>query len=245
MVFWTLGAILLMLNLPVTAVAGQRVTTTPDSLTQVDSLHNIEAGFSGNSSSDIDYEALVRELYGNPDSSLQTARTTPAEIPKSKAKIIRGPAPGLLNKGILHGSHLAINAASPFAVATPLKTWYSFIDASLTMKLPIELDVETIPLFLLFEISSFNFENSLPEGGSFSGLAYIMQTSAIGDHAGATLGFGFWDASLGSMLELNYRLRPTTNTFFRLGTRGVLVTNIAPLGPTWWLELRLSLGLEL
>jgi hypothetical protein len=59
------------------------------------------------------------------------------------------------------------------------------------------------------------------------------------------LGFGFWDSEIGSMLELGYRFRPTKNTFLRVGTRGVLITDIELIGSAWWAELRLSMGFEL
>jgi hypothetical protein len=47
------------------------------------------------------------------------------------------------------------------------------------------------------------------------------------------------------MLELGYRFRPTKNTFLRVGTRGVLITDIEFIGSAWWAELRLSMGFEL
>ena len=150
-----------------------------------------------------------------------------------------------MKNSYFNGTHIAINGSSPFSVSGPLESWYSYIDAGVTLKLPYELYVENIPLFTLFEISTFSFENSYPEGGAFSGLSYILQVASIGDRAGAVLGFGFWDTEMGSMMEVNYRFRPTKNTFLRLGTRGVLITNIDPLGAVWWIELRLSMGLEL
>jgi len=105
--------------------------------------------------------------------------------------------------------------------------------------------VESIPLYFLFEVSTFSFENTYPQGGDFAGLAYILQASAIGDQSSAALGFGFWDSEMGSMLELGYRFRPTKNTFLRVGTRGVLITDIEFIGSAWWAELRLSVGFEL
>jgi len=210
-----------------------------------DSLETIKEGFSGATNSDIDYDALVKELYGKEEQKLKTKVEAAPKEEQQVGRRVMGPAPGLLKNSFMHGGHIAINAASPFAVAEQLYSWYSFIDASLTFKLPFELYVESIPLYLLFEISSFKFENNYPEGGSFSGVSYIGQASAIGDHSGAAIGFGFWDRSMGGMLEANYRFRPTTNTFLRFGTRGVLITDIEPMGAAWWLELRVSTGLEL
>ncbi|MEA3288011.1 MAG: hypothetical protein U9Q77_11650 [Candidatus Marinimicrobia bacterium] len=212
---------------------------------QVDSLDTIEEGFSGSTNSDIDYEALVKELYGEDPKQATAPEPEVVTEPIRSRKKDMGPAPGLLKNSFLHGAHLAVNAASPFAVSDPLFSWYSFIDGSVTFKLPYEVYVESIPLYILFEVSSFSFTNSYPEGGTFEGISYILQGSTIGDHAGAVVGFGLWSRSMGSMLELNYRFRPTKNTFFRLGTRGVLISDIDPVGNAWWLELRLSTGLEL
>ncbi len=208
-----------------------------------DTSLTVEEGFSGSTSSDIDYEALVKELYGQEE-QVKTPEKVSAPQEKETRDVVVGPAPGMFKNSFLNGSHLAFNASSPFAVSEQLSSWYSYIDASVTIKLPFEVDVESIPLYILLEVSSFSFENTHPAGGDFTGIAYIMQASTIGDHSGATVGFGFWDKTLGSMLEMNYRFRPTKNTFFRLGTRGVLITNIEPMGNAWWLELRLSTGFE-
>lgn len=232
----------LLASLMLTSSLAQEVsntTQTGDSLTVSEQTSN--------TGSDVDYDALVKELYGDPQVQAQKstgATREPVETTQGKAQI-SGPAPGMFPNRIISGMHLSVNGASPFAVATPLSSWYSYIDPGLSIKLAYEIIVENIPLYPLFEISTFNFENSFPEGGSFSGLAYIAQISAIGDNSAAVLGFGSWNGNLGSMMELNYRIRPTLNTFFRLGTRGVLLTNIDPLGEVWWLELRLSMGLEL
>ncbi len=213
-----------------------------------DSVTTVEEGFSGDGNSDIDYEALVKELYGEEEKKPQKTESSQAEkSANEKVKTRRevGPAPGLFKNSRLNGSHLAFNASSPFVVASQMQSWYSYIDMGMIYKFPYEIYVESLPLFILLEISTFSFENSYPEGGVFSGISYIMQASIIGENSGAAIGFGSWDGVMGSMLELNYRLRPTTNSFFRVGTRGVLITDVELLGATWWAELRLSMGLEL
>lgn len=211
-----------------------------------DSLETLKEGFSGATNSEIDYDALVKELYGKSEKSPEANIEEPTKLeePRVVSRVL-GPAPGLLKNSVFHGAHVALNGASPFAVADQLFSWYSFIDAGITFKFPYELYVESIPLYLLFEISSFSFENTYPEGGTFAGISYIGQASAIGDRSAAVIGFGYWDRSMGGMLELNYRFRPTTNTFLRFGTRGVLITDINEMGAGWWLELRMSTGLEL
>jgi hypothetical protein len=199
-----------------------------------------------NGSSDADYEALVKELYGSEADKTAMKVEKPVESKKNEKRVsTKGPAPGMFKNGRLNGSYISFNAASPFAVSGPLESWYSYIDAGMAVKLPYEVYVESIPLYFLFEVSTFSFENTFPQGGTFAGLAYIVQAAAIGDQASASLGFGIWDADMGSMLELGYRFRPTTNTFIRVGTRGVLITNIELIGSAWWAELRLSMGFEL
>jgi len=210
-----------------------------------DSTVNIDEEFTDSRDSDIDYDALARELYGTENGKEPDQISREIAPATEKPARANGKAPGLFFNSGLNGSHLSLNISSPFAVSAQLSSWHSYVDAGITFMLPYEVYVESIPLYILIEISNFSFENSYPEGGDFSGLSYVAQASSIGENAGATLGFGFWNKSLGSMVELNYRLRPTRNTFFRLGTRGVLITNVEPLGNTWWLELRVSMGLEL
>lgn len=211
-----------------------------------DSLLIFGDGQNGSANTDYDYEALVKELYGSEAKPDTVTKTTPAPTKKRRAQgPVKGPAPGIFKNSRLNGSYLSLNMASAFAVSGPLESWYSYIDAGAAIKFPYEVYVESIPLFFLFEISSFSFENTFPQGGSFAGIAYIIQASAIGDQASAAVGFGSWDSNMGSMLELGYRFRPTQNTFFRIGTRGVLITDIDLIGSAWWAELRLSMGFEL
>ncbi|NQV42769.1 MAG: hypothetical protein HQ506_10475 [Candidatus Marinimicrobia bacterium] len=199
-----------------------------------------------NGSSDADYDALIKELYGSEEDRDTTAVAEIADTKKEKKRaIVNGPAPGIFKNSRLNGSYLSFNMSSPYTTSSQLESWYSYIDAGMAVKLPYEVYVESIPLYFLFEISTFSFENTYPQGGSFAGLSYILQASAIGDQSSAALGFGFWDSEIGSMLELGYRFRPTKNTFLRVGTRGVLITDIEFIGSAWWAELRLSMGFEL
>jgi hypothetical protein len=221
------------------------ITYAQESQSDTDSS-TVETGFVGNGSEDLDYEALIKELYGSEEKKTDTVKTTvAAPVEQKRGPKQLGPPPGMFKNSRINGSHLAFNVSSPYAVADPLASWYSYLDFGVIYKFPYEIYVETLPLYLLLEVSTFSFENSYPEGGSFQGISYVMQASTIGENSGAAIGFGFWEGTLGSMLELNYRLRPTANSFFRLGTRGILLSDLDPLGPVWWLELRVSTGFEL
>lgn len=205
-------------------------------------------GQDGSGNTDYDYDALVKELYGSEEDV--QAEPEPAEVVAEKKKAtkrteVQGPAVGMFKNSRLNGSYLSFNMASPFAVAGALESWYSYIDGGMAIKLPYVVYVESIPLYFLFEASTFSFENTFPEGGSFSGISYTIQASAIGDQSSAAFGFGFWESNMGSLVELGYRFRPTRNSFLRVGTRGVLITDLDTLGPVWWAEMRLSIGLEL
>ena len=203
-------------------------------------------GQNGSSNADCDYEALVKELYGSEEEEVEKPSKETSETKKGGRRTNeKGPAPGMFKNSRLNGAYLSFNASSPYAVSGQLESWYSYIDAGVAVKLPYEIYVESIPLFFLFEVSTFNFENTYPQGGHFAGMSYIMQAAAIGDQSSAAVGFGFWDSEMGSMLELGYRFRPTRNTFLRVGTRGVLITDIESIGSAWWAELRLSMGFEL
>ncbi|MCF7825842.1 MAG: hypothetical protein K9N29_04265 [Candidatus Marinimicrobia bacterium] len=211
-----------------------------------DSLMIFGDGQNGSALTDYDYEALIKELYGSdakPDTATKEA-SAPTKKQSSRGPV-KGPAPGLFKNSRLNGSYFSLNMSSPFAVSGPLESWFSYIDAGAAIKFPYEIYVESIPLFFLLEVSSFSFENTFPQGGTFAGIAYIIQASAIGDQSSAAVGFGVWDSNMGSMLELGYRFRPTQNTFIRVGTRGVLITDIDLIGSAWWAELRLSMGFEL
>lgn len=241
--YYLLGFVLIMM---ISSVMGQDQGSVGNGSAAPDSAIGQRSDQS-QSNSDIDYQALYKELYGEAKKDTNVvAKAQPEEEQKKRKRGEKmGPAPGLFRNSYINGTHIAVNAASPYLVAGPLNSWYSYIDYGMTIKLPTELDVEDFPLAMLFEVSTFSFENSYPEGGAFEGLAYIFQVSAISDRAGATMGMGFWDTELGGMMELNYRFRPTKNTFLRFGTRGVLLNNVDPLGAVWWLESRISMGLEL
>ena len=195
---------------------------------------------------DLDYDALMKELYGSEEEKPPEDKVDVDEDDnKRKPPKERGPAPGMFKNSRLNGSYISFNGSSPYTVSGELESWYSYIDAGVAVKLPYEIWVESIPLYFIFEVSTFSFENTYPQGGTFAGLAYVFQASAIGDQSSAAVGFGVWDSEVGSMLELGYRFRPTKNTFIRVGTRGVLITDIDLIGPAWWAELRLSMGFEL
>jgi len=236
----------LIISLMLVAPASSQESSDQNAQEATDSLNVFGDGQNGSGNTDYDYEALVKELYGSadPDTTVQTKVVPEGQASKNRQQV-KGPATGMFKNSRLNGSYLSFNAASAYAVSGQLESWYSYIDAGVAVKLPYEVYVESIPLYFLFEVSTFSFENTYPQGGTFGGLAYIMQTSAIGDQASAAIGFGFWDSEMGSMLELGYRFRPTKNTFLRVGTRGVLITDIDLIGPAWWAELRLSMGFEL
>lgn len=240
-----LGSLLLIFALTPQYICAQEQDES-NSATESDTMMVFGDGQSGSNTSDYDYEDLVKELYGTDEIDEDSLETQAASAVKSRERNRhRGPAPGIFKNSGFNGSYLSFNAASPYAVSGQLESWYSYIDAGVTIKLPYQIYVESIPLYFLFEVATFSFENTYPQGGSFEGISYIMQASAIGEQSSAAIGFGYWDSEVGSMLELGYRFRPTTNSFVRVGTRGVLITDIDTIGPAWWAELRLSIGIEL
>ena len=227
---------------PITAQDG----TGQNEDTDTDTLTVFGDGLNGSSDADYDYDALVKELYGSEEKVAVVPEVDVEEAGKAKKRAqVKGPAQGMFKNSRLNGSYLSLNMASPYSVSGQLESWYSYIDAGVAVKLPYEIYVESIPLYFLFEVSTFSFENTYPQGGTFAGMSYILQASAIGDQSNVALGFGFWDSEIGSMLELGYRFRPTKNTFLRVGTRGVLITDIELIGSAWCAELRLSMGFEL
>lgn len=215
-----------------------------------DSLETVGEGFVGGNSDQIDYDNLIKELYGNDKAeaavdSAALEALAQETVKKQRERRVFGPAPGMMPNSTFNGAYFEMTGASPFLVSDQLYSWYSFIDASVSVKLPYAVYVESLPLYLVVEVSTFSFVNTYPAGGEFKGMSYVGQASVIGNNSAAALGFGFWDGNLGSLLELNYRFRPTINSYLKFATRGVMITNVEPIGATWWVELRISTGLEL
>jgi len=195
---------------------------------------------------DPEYQRLLEELYGEEETAtVEASSVTEKEEQIRKRRSRSRTERGLLQEGYLHGMNFVITGASPYAVASNMHSWYSYIDMGFTLRLPYRTEVEAIPLYFDAEIATFSFENTFPEGGLYEGMAYLMRASAEWTHWGTSAGLGFWEGALGGLLEANYTFWPTNVLFARLGTRGVLVTDVEPLGTAWWLDLRFSVGFEL
>lgn len=210
--------------------------------------------FSGSAADpDIDYDALVRELYGSSEEEVaeDTTATVLEEVkqPRKRKQRAKTSHNLLSSSSLFHGANLALNVASPYATTKTMQSWYSYIDYGVTLRLPYEAIVENFPLYFDVEVSTFSFENTFPEGGSFEGLSYSIRANAQFTRSGLHFGLGFWESALGGLLQYEYIFWPGNSLFLKLGSRAVLLTDVEPpdadpLGAVWWLDLRLSTGFQ-
>ena len=195
---------------------------------------------------DLDYDALVKELYGESSAKDTTAVVENLESVNTRRRARRTDLQrGMAPNSMLHGANLVVITSSPYAVAPSLKSWYSYVDMGVTVRLPYRTQVESIPLYFDLAVNTFSFENQFPEGGLFEGLAYSAQMKAEWTRLGILVGLGFWDGALGGKLGADYTFWPFNALFLRVGSQGVLITEVEQLGAIWWLDLGLSIGLEL
>ncbi len=212
----------------------------------------VEPFSGGAADSNIDYDALVKELYGSEEEPEATTPTTDVveEKRRKKHKDRQEAERGMASAdGLLHGANLALNVVSPFATSGNLKSWYSEVDYGINLRLPYEVIVESMPLYFDIEISTFSFGNTFPEGGLFEGLAYNIRANAQFNRSGLHAGLGFWEEALGGLLQFEYIFWPGNSLFLKIGTRAVILTDVQPpdvdaLGAVWWMDLRMSTGLQ-
>ena len=145
---------------------------------------------------------------------------------------------------MLDGAGFTLSFYSPQYVADKLNTWHSSMDYSLTIELPFHYDADPVNISFLIDISSFKFENSFPAGGDFTGISFMPMVRAEAGGFEAEIGAGMYSPSFGLMTGLGYALQ-YQSLFISAGYRWNWAYQIDPIGSSWWLEPRITMGIKL
>ena len=144
----------------------------------------------------------------------------------------------------MEGTGLTFSFYSPQVVNEKLETWYSHLDYSMSIELPWHYQVDPLELSFLIDISSFNFENSFPSGGTFKGVSLMPYARAEVLGFELEAGTGFFFPSFGVMAGIGYGVQ-IHSVYLSTGYRWNWAANIEPLGAAWWLEPKLTMGIRL
>lgn len=143
----------------------------------------------------------------------------------------------------LQDTGITLSLSSPQYVSDPLETWYSVVDFALNVDLPWHVDLSGVHVSFATEFASFNFKNTFPAGGSFSGLSLIPMVRVEYFGVETEFGAGFYGPRGGVLAGLGYSYK-FESLFFSAGYRWKWVANIEPIGDNWWAEPRFTLGVK-
>jgi hypothetical protein len=144
---------------------------------------------------------------------------------------------------LLQDTGLTLSFFSPQVVAAPLDTWYSFLDLSLNIDAPYHLEIEGVHINFSLDISTFNFSNTFPAGGQFRGVSVVPMARAEFYGVEVETGLGLYYPSFGALAGIGYSYQ-FHSLFTSVGYRWNWVSNIEPIGSSWWLEPRFTIGLK-
>ncbi|MEA3288012.1 MAG: hypothetical protein U9Q77_11655 [Candidatus Marinimicrobia bacterium] len=144
----------------------------------------------------------------------------------------------------MEGTGLTISFYSPQYVADKMSTWYSYMDYSMSIEFPWHYEVDPANISFLLDVSSFNFKNSFPAGGSFTGVSIMPMVRAEAFGLEAEAGVGMYAPTFGIMAGLGYSYQ-YQSIFISAGYRWNWAYNIDPIGSGWWLEPRFTTGIKL
>lgn len=159
--------------------------------------------------------------------------------PKAPSK---APWGTVFNQGILNGLSLEVSAASPYWVSENLTTWYSSIDWRFSFTMPFYYHWGSVMMGLSFEWSSYDFENTFPEGGRFQGQAQLGYMSAYWRGLILELGGGKFTDTYGIISGISGKILEGDHFYFGGGVRGVIIRDIQSIGQGHWADGRLTLG---
>jgi hypothetical protein len=162
----------------------------------------------------------------------------PSEQTKQPAEAV--PAQGKqIQTGEKRSFIVSIGAVSPTLVSVDLMTWNSSVDFRMSARLPILLFKK---VHAGVDISTFRFENSLPQGGLYSGVAAFLSFERPFHPGMFGVGAGIIRDAPGFYLEQSYGLTKVKRFPIQAGARVIFTSDI--LGNGWgnWLELGLRMG---
>ncbi|MDK2976677.1 MAG: hypothetical protein PWP06_1152 [Candidatus Marinimicrobia bacterium] len=134
---------------------------------------------------------------------------------------------------------VSVGAVSPTLASVDLMTWNSSVDFRMSTRLPILLFKK---VHAGVDISTFRFENSLPQGGLYSGVAAFLSFERPFHPGMLGVGAGIIKDAPGFYLEQSYGLTKGKRFPIQAGARVIFTSDI--LGNGWgnWLELGFRMG---
>ncbi|MCF7800768.1 MAG: hypothetical protein K9N34_01995 [Candidatus Marinimicrobia bacterium] len=174
-----------------------------------------------------------------PVNSGKQPQTKRQPSPKAPSK---APWGTIFNQGILNGLALEMSVASPYWVSENLNTWYSSIDWRFSFTMPFYYRAGSVMVGASFEWSSYDFENTFPEGGRFQGQAKLAYVSTYWRGLILELGGGKFSDTTGFIGGISGKILEGEHLYLGGGMRGVIIQEIQSIGQGHWADGRLTLG---
>lgn len=181
---------------------------------------------------------VKQESKESPEKTIKKPqkRQSPPKAPS------RAPWGTIFNQGILNGLALEMSMASPYWVSENLNTWYSSIDWRFSFTMPFYYHWGSVMMGVSFEWSSYDFENTFPEGGRFQGQANLAYVSMYWRGLILELGGGKFSDTTGFIAGISGKILEGEHLYLGGGMRGVIIQEIPSLGQGHWADGRLTLG---
>lgn len=176
------------------------------------------------------------DLFLFPEELVDTPEETVVKTEETGIETGNDAAPGKKDK---RSFIVSIGAVSPTLVSVDLMTWNSSVDFRMSARLPILLFKK---IHAGVDISTFRFENSLPQGGDYSGVAAFLSFERHFRPGIFSVGTGIIRDAPGFYLEQCYGLTRGRRFPVQAGARVIFTSDI--LGNGWgnWLELGIRVG---
>ncbi len=154
----------------------------------------------------------------------------------------KAPKGTIFNEGILNGLVLEASIASPYWVSKNLTTWYSSMDWRFSFTTPFYYHWGPVMIGFTLEWSSYDFENTFPEGGRFQGQAILGYVTGYWRGLNVELGGGKFRDTAGAIAGLSGKILEGNHLYLAGGIRGVVIQNIQTIGQGHWADGRLTVG---
>lgn len=190
----------------------------------------------------------------NPKSQVAKPASAPGvtkskTIPASqKTRVKRPPEPSkaprgtIFDQGVLNGIVLEASMVSPYWVSKNLTTWYSSMDWRISFTTPFYYELGPVMIGFTMELSSFDFENTFPEGGRFNGQAMLGYLTGYWRGLNMELGGGSFGNTNGIVSGFSGKILEGNHLYLSGGVRGVIIQDIQSIGLGQWAEGRLTMG---
>ncbi len=181
----------------------------------------------------------VDDLFLFPEEILETSPDTMVD---TEADLVQIPAPGekpSIKPETEKSFVVAVGIASPTLASVDLMTWNSMMDIRMSARFPL---VILNRFHVGADISSFRFENALPQGGLYSGIAAFISLEKEFSPGLVSGGAGIVGKAPGFYLQQSYGITLAKRFPVRLNARVLFTSDIDGKGWGNWLELGLSGG---